>query len=319
MSKYTTELRFICESLANNDTSVDNTKVDNVIEVARQKIFDFDYPIFDIEYKPVLETKILRHYYFREIGCETYGLFKFHLQNKLNEIMPYYNKLYNSELLDFNPLYEVDLTRTKENTNEKTEQQTNEHSTQTTATSNITENNVIEDTTTPDITNTKAINTTNQDSTKKSNEHKEAATNQNTNLKLFQDTPQNNFGGNLDSGYLTDRTKVTDSGSNSSSGSYTDTITSTVTDLGSITDKRTGTEKVKTVEDKQKDTTNTNNTYNSGNKGLTANTTENYLEKIQGKTSSKSYSKLIQEYRQSFLNIDMSIIEELDELFFQLW
>ena len=49
--------------------------------------FDFkmtDYPIFDENYREVLETKILKHFYFREIGFETFALWKFKLNEKLN-------------------------------------------------------------------------------------------------------------------------------------------------------------------------------------------------------------------------------------------
>ena len=59
--------------------------------------FDFglkDYPIFDEEYRPHLNDMILKHYYMSEIGFETAALFKQYLNNKMNEIMPYYNTLY---------------------------------------------------------------------------------------------------------------------------------------------------------------------------------------------------------------------------------
>ena len=52
------------------------------------------YPIFDEEYRSILNAKIIKHYYFNEIGQETAELFKFMLNQKLNEIMPYYNTLY---------------------------------------------------------------------------------------------------------------------------------------------------------------------------------------------------------------------------------
>ena len=105
MSKYTTEVRFICEHLAGLDESKGYDDTDDIIEAARPQIFDFEYPIFDEAYKPVLEHKILDHYYTREIGLETYGLWKQKLRAKMREIMPYYNKLYESELIEFNPLY----------------------------------------------------------------------------------------------------------------------------------------------------------------------------------------------------------------------
>ena len=101
MSKYTTQLRFICETEAGLTESQGFGKVNEIIDKARIKIFDFPYPIFDEAYKQTLETKILKHYYLREIGTETYGLWKLFLSNKMNEIMPYYNKLYETEKLKF--------------------------------------------------------------------------------------------------------------------------------------------------------------------------------------------------------------------------
>lgn len=90
MAVYTTELRRLIEN--GFDLGLD------------------DYPIFDEEYREVLNKKIIDHYYFCEIGFETAGLFKFQLNTKMREIMPYYNKLYLSEQLEFNPLRDFDET-----------------------------------------------------------------------------------------------------------------------------------------------------------------------------------------------------------------
>lgn len=111
MSKYTTEVRYICEEYAGYDESQDYPKVNEIISAAIPHIFE-DFPIFDESYREVLETKILRHYYTREIGFETVALWKFHLNTKLNEIMPYYNRLYKANTFEFNPFYDVNLTRT---------------------------------------------------------------------------------------------------------------------------------------------------------------------------------------------------------------
>src|ERR1700741_2586204 len=78
MAKYTTLVR---------------TLVENGVD-----LFDFDYPIFDENYRPILEQQIINNYYFREIGMETVGQFKWYLKARLNLIMPYYNRLY--ETLD---------------------------------------------------------------------------------------------------------------------------------------------------------------------------------------------------------------------------
>ena len=118
MSKYTTEVRFICENAAGYDESKGFSDVESIITVAAPKVFNFDFPIFDENYRLPLEKKILRHYYTREIGEETVGLWKLRMQDTLCNIMPYYNKLYESELITFNPLYDVDMTTTHKGSND---------------------------------------------------------------------------------------------------------------------------------------------------------------------------------------------------------
>lgn len=122
MSKYTTELRFICETEAGLTESQGFNAIGDILQTAAPKIFNFDFPIFDESYRLPLEIKILRHYYTREISEETVGLWKLRLQDKLNLIMPYYNQLYESELIKFNPLYDTDLTTDYEKENEQNEE-----------------------------------------------------------------------------------------------------------------------------------------------------------------------------------------------------
>ena len=75
MSKYTTEVRFICESKSGYDMSqMSQYTPDQIIAAARTQIFNFNYPIYDATHKPALETKILKHYYTREIAAETYAV-----------------------------------------------------------------------------------------------------------------------------------------------------------------------------------------------------------------------------------------------------
>ena len=71
------------------------------------------YPIFDENYRQTLNQNILYHYYENEIGFETAPLFRFYLNQKLNEIMPYYNELYKvqKKIIDDNLLLNnVNLT-----------------------------------------------------------------------------------------------------------------------------------------------------------------------------------------------------------------
>lgn len=67
------------------------------------------YPLFNEAYRPGLNTKIVNHYWNREIGLESVEMFTFNLRRKMNEIMPYYNKMYESELIKFDPLATYDM------------------------------------------------------------------------------------------------------------------------------------------------------------------------------------------------------------------
>ena len=108
MSRYTTEVRYICESLAGLDKSVGYSNVNEVIEKSRNRIFP-PFEIFDESYRPVLEIKILKHFYTREIGAETFGLWQLRLDAKLSVIMPYYNKLYKAINIDIPVIDNVDM------------------------------------------------------------------------------------------------------------------------------------------------------------------------------------------------------------------
>lgn len=113
MSKYTTQVRFICENSANLTASTGFDNIEDVLNKSWNKIFS-NFPIFDEQYRPELCKKILRHYYTREICCETVGRWLLFLSDKMKNIMPYYNQLYQSELLKIQPLVSVNRSVTHE-------------------------------------------------------------------------------------------------------------------------------------------------------------------------------------------------------------
>lgn len=119
MSKYTTQVRFICETSANLTESTGFNDIEDILDKSWNKIFS-DFPIFDEKYRPELCKKILRHYYTREICCETLGRWKLFLSDKMKNIMPYYNQLYQSELLKIQPLVSVDRSITHEGSGSET-------------------------------------------------------------------------------------------------------------------------------------------------------------------------------------------------------
>ena len=91
MSNYTTTIRMICKNLTKENDPYKS------IDAARPLIFDFDYPLpDDTQFKARFEKKFLMFYFMSEICCETYALWKFWLNEKLNRIMPYYIDKYNS-------------------------------------------------------------------------------------------------------------------------------------------------------------------------------------------------------------------------------
>lgn len=254
MSKYTTEIRYICESLAGYTHSEGFDNVNAIIDSAAPLFFNFSFPIFDESHRHALETKILMHYYFREIGFETFGQFKLRLCSKLRNIMPYYNQLYESAALEYNPLNDISITKQVYNTS--TDGLQHGHS--------ITRSG----------TDSK---TTDSDTEQKTNA---------THTRAYSNTPQGTISGVENNTYLTDYAKDVDNAGKinvhtTDSGSTSETTTNTGTDTRTI----------------------------SGN------TTET----TTGKTASKTYQELIKQYRENIINIDKMIIDELSDLFMNLW
>lgn len=263
MSKYTTEVRYICESAAGLTESAEFNQVDSIIEKAAPIIFNFAWPIFDETYRLQLEKQILRHYYTREIGTETVGLWQLRLMDRLNLIMPKYNQLYESAKLVFNPLYDVDYTR---------------HGSDETSTDSKGEFQNYQ----TDKANGKNENETNTDNT----ETVESST-----KNMHSDTPQNGLESVESGEYLSDA-DVGNGESSTVGGSHTAETRTTENEI-----VRTG------------------NGSNSDNE-IRQN---HYTEIIQGKQGGVSSSRLLMEYRQTFLNIDMMVVNELSDLFMGLW
>lgn len=279
MSKYTTEVRFICENKSGLEISGGSGDVDSIIANSWNKIFTSKAPFFDEEYRSILCQKILKHYYLREICCETVGIWKLWMNTRLEEIMPYYNQLYDSAKIKFNPMHNVDLTSKHERNVEGTSKEDGTRTDNTTGKRTLTGNR---DT---DNTSVGTRNTTNSsDETKRD---------------LYSDTPQGAITGLENENYLTNARKITDN-MNGTGNEETNTTEKSDTDY-SETEDTTG--KIDGV------TSNTGKT----------NTTEDYLETIIGKQGTESFSSLLNDFRETFLNIDMQVIEEFNDLFFGLW
>lgn len=111
MADYTTQVKSICEFYAGRDSAGSFSDINNIISKARTHIFTEDYPIYAGGDKAALETKILKHYYMREIGFETVGLWKHFLNTRMIEIMPYYVNYMAQGVNSFNPEGTINLTK----------------------------------------------------------------------------------------------------------------------------------------------------------------------------------------------------------------
>lgn len=307
MSTYTSELRYILESYAGLDASTDYPSIDSVIDKSRSKLFDFNYPIFDKSYKSHLESLICLHYYRREIGFETVGLFKMYLERTMKEIMPYYNQLYKSQLLEFNPFYDVDLTRDHVNKHNGEESSKSNSSTNAKGTNTDSSKNVDK------VVDNSTEGSSSRDESESSAKNSANSSSNSENKQKYSDTPQGSIS-DLEKGkYLTNATIndaiVNDNSSATSSDKATTTRTSNI-GKEQTTDRNSSTTTTGTTTNDT--TTETNN--NSNNASI-----DDYLEHVKGKQGGASYASLLKEYRETFLNIDMKVIDKLNTLFMLVW
>lgn len=187
--------------------------------------FDFkltEYPIFDENYRPILNHNILYHFYENEIGFETPALFRLYLNQKLNEIMPYYNELYKAQkILLENITGNVNLT---EIFTRKTDTTSNSQSS----------------------SNAKSKN-------------------------VFQDTPQGQLAQNTIDNF-----------------SYATNMNLAGSDI-------------------------------KDNSNLNGNSNENYTKTIDGNNGSKYNIDILDDIKNKLFNIDMMIMNDLEELFMQIF
>lgn len=285
MSKYTVELKQICESYSGYYKNK-NMSTTDVIIGSIPKLFE-GVVLYDPTYKDVLFAKIIKHYYFREIGSDNVSKWIFWLQRKMNEILPYYNQLYKSATLEFNPFYDVDLKKTGQKLSDvegdivKDNTLTNESDTMV---SSEAQNNVLN-------TTTKTVDV------------EDTGTSGSGTFDVYSDTPQGALTNVINNSYLTNARKVDVDGDfeNNGHSSESGTDTSSVVSEVNSNNKTTGFSAGNEVENKK------------------IKTTDTYLEEIKGKQGGEDYSTLLLKYRETFINIDMLIIKDLETLFFNLW
>lgn len=79
-----------------NFENPEQVSIKDLAKSGRHKIFNFEYPLSEKLDKEKFESMILKHFLMRRIGFQTLTAFQIQLDVKLNEIMPIYNKMFDS-------------------------------------------------------------------------------------------------------------------------------------------------------------------------------------------------------------------------------
>lgn len=219
MSKYTTQVRWVVED---TEKRIGGRYTPGVYSKATyDRLGLMAYPIFNEKYRDSLNKKIVDHFYFREIGFETLAQFSWQMKRTMNEIMPYYNQLYESLMLVVDPVNEINVKTTED------------------------------------------MNRTSDDTT--------TASADDSNRNVFQDTP-----------------------------------------MSMLDDEPSAVEQLKYA---------TNVTYDNGSSDSKSDShssaDQNIVRHEVGHR--RSQSNLLKEYRETFINVDAMILEELEDLFMGLW
>ena len=356
MSKYTTEVRYICEEAAGLKQSVGYNDAEQVVQTAYPKIFSPSLVFYNEETKARLLPKILLHYYQREIGYETVGLWKLKLNQKMREILPYYNQLYASEALVYDPLKNVDNMHTHQGEYEDNTKTDNIRGTSNTETRNLT--TVDDGSSSYDhdedtiLRHSKKIEHDDDEIIKDDDTTSQG---QDTVTRvvdsaldhwtMFSDTPQGgingvqNAGGVSQSGtlsdnaYLTNATHITESPAathdDTTHGLITNTYGNETRTFGDVTETyNPDVDKKDHVDSEGWDKFDNTNTQTGTieNEGRIVDDnrrkndgTEGYENHETGKIGVMTYQEMQMKWRESFLNIDMQIIDELGDLFMKVW
>lgn len=213
----------ILESIVNYDVDLnDQAPAVNIKDLAKQGrnvIFNFDYPLTENISRETFETMILNKFLMRRINFDTVTAFRIQLGVKLNEIMPLYNKLFDS-LENWNIFQDGEITTR-------------------TGQDNKTTANTTSDTSTNAASNSLSTNSTTGDTQ--------------TSDRRQSDTPQNNLSDVRNGNYVTEYNYDTNTSSGTDSSTSTGSSQSTTNNSGTSngTDNTTYTETViKTPGDK---------------------------------------------------------------------
>lgn len=245
------------------------------IEVGRKELFDFDYPFYDETKRTEFETRFIKHFYMREVGSEVIGLFKFRLEDYLNLNMPYWNKMFETEELNFPVFEDFDYTVTGNESKDVNSQ---------TGTDSIREG-----------TSKRGQNITD-------NENKKSDTSANTNennfhRNLYTDTPQSDL-------------KIAANGNGTGVISHASSIEE---DNNLNKSDTTGTQTEVNTRNQKSDSDLTENEKQGMNTDKKQQEKANQERAYKGKKGNTDYADLLKKYRSTMVRIERMIFDEINK------
>lgn len=263
--------------------------VDEIIQNGKDKFFDFTFPWYADDKTGLDDFKnlFLRKNYMKQIGQETTAQFKLYVQARLMEKMPLYKQLYESSLIEYDPLVNRKLTTTRDETENKDKGKESENIVKTSGNGQTTENNTNERQGTSegnqDVTN-------NQEGTMHSEVNNQSVHSENPEITMA----------NKDYASSMDREKKTEEQSGTQSG--TENTTSSKTASENTTEKNQSNSEASSTEE--------------------GNSTENEKEErsLQGNELiegfyGESQAEAILKYRETILNLNEMICNNMNDLF----
>lgn len=334
------------------------------------QVFDDTWDTYVREHKPELCEKIIRRYYFNEICCDEPDRFRHYINEQLQRIMPYYNQLYKSELIKFDPIMNhaletngrsiENLIRTASNSDsevakilsnfaksskgnsivgsiegiDRTEQELYNRTYKENVSTNEKENTSTDRKLTDNIERNGETHTT----------MAETQTTDGDKTRLYSDTPQRSISGSIDENYLTnythdtDNTTVkTDNTTDTTMKETTDETQDETTNTDRTLDRTTDTtgeihdDRNKTIGQNRNLNSTTNNTgFENGNDDRSesrgkqseeneSSTTDRGESTLVKGFMNMSPSTLLQAFRDTFINIDEMIINDLSTNFMEVF
>lgn len=283
-------------------------------------LFNFYYD-FPEDYKPIFEKKFLMRYAYRNISFDSFQMFKHQLEAKLNELMPYYNQLYKSVQVDFNPFIN-NTTKTnnfKTLTEKSKNYETNNNKTLGESTKSASDSHVING------AQNENENTTENNVTTSNNSIKTINDSQNKFLNRFTDTPQTqnqaqasggvgDWDGVINDGYLTTASK----------DDSRDTELSSSRDLGY---SNAGSERGRGLSNVRSESGDRLNQEKSADNFISYNDSER-VSSLKNSDKSESTteglngvltSEAVIKWRESFINVDKMLLDEFETFFMDVF